>query len=128
MHEFIQTEDNILAATVSDRITGEDLTALMDRLEAILGRHQRIHVLVETRSIHGIEISQLPAYMARAMPLFGQLRRFDRVAVVADQAWVRMGTRVESALLPFISYRTFEPAQREEALAWVTGNTPPPAG
>jgi hypothetical protein len=43
------------------------------------------------------------------------------VAVVADQTWVRIGTRVESAVLPFISYKTFEPAQREEALAWVKG-------
>ena len=55
------------------------------------------------------------------MPLFGKLTRFGRVAVVADQTWVRIGTRVESAVLPFISYKTFEPAQREEALAWVKG-------
>jgi hypothetical protein len=41
------------------------------------------------------------------------------VAVVADQAWVRAGTRIESALLPFVSYRVFMPAQRDEALAWV---------
>ena len=44
------------------------------------------------------------------------------VAVVADQAWVRVGTRLESALLPFISYQTFLPEEREEALAWVRGD------
>jgi hypothetical protein len=42
--------------------------------------------------------------------------------VVADQAWVRLGTRIESVLLPFISYRVFEPDQRNEALAWVRGD------
>ena len=60
------------------------------------------------------------------MPLFASLGKFDRVAVVADQSWIRIGAQFESAMLPFISYRTFEPAQREEALAWVTGNTAPP--
>jgi hypothetical protein len=34
---------------------------------------------------------------------------------------VRAGTRVESALLPFVSYRVFRPEQRDEALAWVAG-------
>ena len=56
------------------------------------------------------------------MPLFGKLRHFGRVAVVADQAWMRWGTRIESALLPGITYRTFKPEHRAEALTWVTGD------
>ena len=70
--------------------------------------------------IDGIEISSLPSYAARAWPLFGKLNRFGRVAVVADQAWVRIGTRLESALLPNISYRTYMPDERDEAFDWVT--------
>ena len=62
---------------------------------------------------------------ARALPLFGKLKSFRRVAVVADQAWIRAGTRIESALLPFISYRVFEPAQRDEALEWVVAAKEP---
>lgn len=48
---------------------------------------------------------------------------FGRVAVVADQAWVRIGTRLESALLPSISYHTYMPEERDQALAWVEGRT-----
>jgi hypothetical protein len=57
------------------------------------------------------------------LPLFGKLGRFGRVAVVADQAWIRAGTRPESALLPNISYRVYLPHERDEALAWVTGKS-----
>jgi len=57
----------------------------------------------------------------RALPLLGKLNRFGRVAVVADQAWVRAGSRLESALLPNISYRVCLPEERDEALAWVRG-------
>ncbi|HEY6916802.1 MAG TPA: STAS/SEC14 domain-containing protein, partial [Allosphingosinicella sp.] len=95
--------------------------AVMDRLDGAMARNGKVHVFVETQTIDGIELSSLPSYMARAMPLFGKLTRFGRVAVVADQAWVRLGTRIESAVLPFISYRTFMPEQRGEALAWVEG-------
>jgi hypothetical protein len=96
----------------------------MDQLEAKMARHEKVHIFVETRAIHGVELSGLPSYMARAMPLFGKLKHFGRVAVVADQAWVRVATRIESALLPFISYRVFLPEERDEALAWIRGEPP----
>jgi hypothetical protein len=121
MIELIDSGDDVIALRVSDKITGTDLDAIMDRLDAVMAAHDKVHVFVETRSIDGIELSGLPGYMKRAMPLFGKLDRFGRVAVVADQAWVRAGTRLESALLPSISYRVCMPDERDEALAWVEG-------
>ena len=121
MIEFIDSASDVIALTVSGKISGTDLDAIMDRLEAAMATHDKVHVFVETRGINGIELSGLPSYMKRAMPLFGKLDRFGRVAVVADQAWVRFGTRLESALLPFIRYRTYMPDERDEALAWVEG-------
>ena len=121
MHQFIESKDDVIALEVADKITGADLDAIMDRLDQVMARHEKIHVFVESREISGVELSGLPGYMARATPLLGKLDRFGRVAVVADQAWVRAGARIESAILPFIAYRTFEPEQRAEALAWVEG-------
>lgn len=121
MIDLMDTADDVIAVKVAHKITGADLDGIMTRLDEAMRRHDKVHVFVETSAIEGIEISALPGYMARAMPLFGKLSRFGRVAVVADQAWIRMATRIESAVLPFISYRVFEPQQREEALAWVAG-------
>jgi hypothetical protein len=122
MLEFIDSAEDVIAVKVAERITGADLTAIMDRLEQSMASHDKVHVYVETQSIDGIEVSGLGSHMARSTPLLGKLRQFGRVAVVADQAWVRIATRIESALLPFVSYRTFEPEQRAEALAWVRGS------
>lgn len=124
MLQFIDSAADVLAIKVSDKITGSDLDSIMDRLDELLSRHSKVHVFVETQAIDGIELSGLPSYTARALPLFGKLNRFGRVAVVADQAWVRAGTRIESAMLPFVSYRVFEPDQRAKALAWVAGGEP----
>jgi len=118
MLEFLPSPEGVLAIKVSGSIKGEDLDAIMDRLDAAMDAHDKVHVFVETQGIGGLELSSLPRYASRAFPLFGKLNRFGRVAVVADQAWVRMGTRMESAILPFIAYRVYEPAQRDEALAW----------
>ena len=122
MLDLLDTPDDVLAVKIAHKITGEDLDAVMDRLDAAMDRHDKVHVFVETQQIDGIELSGLPSYMSRALPLFGKLNRFGRVAVVADQAWIRAGTRIESALLPHISYRTYMPDERSEALAWVVGS------
>lgn len=121
MLEELDSVNDVLAIRVSHKITGADLDAIMDRLDALMAKHDKTHVFVETHAIDGLELTSLPGYIARALPLFGKLDRFGRVGVVADQGWIRAGTRLESALLPNIKYRVYEPDERAEALAWVTG-------
>lgn len=118
MHSFIDSPDDVLALKISGTITGEDLDAIMDRTDAIMAKHDKVNVFVETEGIGGMQLSALPHHMSRALPLFGKLDHFGRVAVVADQAWMRVGSRLESALLPNISYMVVGPEQREAALAW----------
>jgi hypothetical protein len=124
MHQFIDSPDDVLALKISGTITGEDLNAIMDRTDAVLAKHDKVHVYAETEGIDGMQLSALPHHFTRAMPLFGKLGQFGRVAVVADQAWIRAGSRLESALLPNISYMVVGPEGRDEALAWVMKGEP----
>ncbi len=122
MMSFIDSASDVLALEISGKITGEDLDAIMDVLDRAMANHDKVHVFVETKAIGGLELSSLPGYTARALPLFGKFGKFGRVAVVADQAWVRAGTRLESAVLPNINFRVYMPEERGEALAWVKGS------
>lgn len=121
MLELMDAAEDVIAVRIAGKITGADLDTVMNRLEETMRRYDKVHVFVEMSAIDAVEIAALPSYTARALPLFGKLSHFGRVAVVADQAWIRIATRVESAILPFISYRVFLPPQRDVALAWVTG-------
>lgn len=62
MLELIPSPDGVMALRVSEKITGPDLDAIMDRLDAAMSKRDRIHVFVETRSIEGIELSGLPSF------------------------------------------------------------------
>ena len=121
MLEIIPSPPAVIAIKVSHKVTGEDLDSIMDRVDDAMAASEKVQVFVETQSIDGVELSGLGSYAARAMPLFGKLSRFDRIAVVADQAWIRVATRLESAVLPHVSYRVYLPEERDEALAWVMG-------
>lgn len=120
MHEFIKSPDDVLAMTYKGTITGEDLDAALDRLESMLAKPGKIHFFIEMRGVQ-LEFSAMPHHFSRSFPLFSKLDRFGRVAVVADQTWIRVLTRLESAMLPHVSYRVYEPEEREEALSWALG-------
>lgn len=126
MHDIIASADDVLAVRIAGKITGDDLADIMGRLEAMMAVNRRVHVYAETAAIDGIEMAGLAAHIARAAPLLGKLGHFGRVAIVADQAWIRLLTRIESAILPHIGYRVFRPGERDAALAWVEGEIPSP--
>jgi hypothetical protein len=121
MLEFIKSPDDVLAVKLTGTITGKDLDAILDRAEDIIAKPGKIHFYVETKGIEGIELAAMPHHFSRSFPLFGKLDRFGRVAVVADQAWVRVLTRFESAGLPYVSYRVYEPGERKQALDFAFG-------
>lgn len=124
MHKLIDSGDDVLAVRITGKITGDDLHEIMNRLEVMMAVNRRVHVYAETAAIDGIEIAGLAAHIARATPLLAKLGHFGRVAVVADQAWIRILTRIESAVLPHISYRVFKPEDGATALKWVKGDIP----
>lgn len=121
MHKFIKSPEDVLAISYSGTITGNDLDVAVDRLEAMLARPGKVHFFIEMKDIQSLELAAMPHHWSRSLPMLGKLDRFGRVAVVADQGWMRVLTRLESALLPNVSYRVYEPQEREEALDWAFG-------
>lgn len=126
MLEYLPSKDDVLALKTAGRLTRDELGEVTARLEASLAAHDKTHVFVEVEGFSGMEWEALPDYLPRAFAMLGKLSRFGRVAIVSDQAWIRGLAKVESALLPHISYETFTPDRRDEALAWVEngGETP----
>jgi hypothetical protein len=128
MIEYLESAGDVLALRCHGKLEGTELDTLIDRLDAALQLNDKTHVFAEMQAFGGFDLSHLPHYLERALPMLRQLERFGRVAVVSESAWLRALTRLESALLPHVSYRTFTPDEREQALAWVEGRSPLPHG
>ncbi|MGY6552553.1 MAG: STAS/SEC14 domain-containing protein [Erythrobacter sp.] len=58
------------------------------------------------------EVGQLPAMMQ-------WLYRLDRIAIISDEEWIRTAARLESALLPGVSYAVYDADEAERAKAWI---------
>ena len=125
MIEFIPSAEDIIAIKISGKILRDELMKVVDRVEESLKENVKTHVYVEVEDFTGIDMAAMGEYLPRAFPMLGKLARFGRVAVVSDQRWLRWAAKLESALLPNISYETFEGAERARALAWVEGKLNP---
>lgn len=59
-----------------------------------------------------IEFSRLPS-------MFGLIGKFDRAAVLCDQAWIQKISELEGALIPGLEIKAFNLDQEAEAEAWL---------
>lgn len=125
MIEIIPSTEDVIALKISGKMLRDELMKVVDRVEASLEKNDKTHVYVEVEDFTGIDMTAMGEYLPRAFHMLGKLDRFGRVAVVSDQRWLRWATKLESALLPGISYETFEGAERARALAWVQGKLNP---
>lgn len=126
MLEFLPTTDSAIAVRIDGRVEARDFGAVLDRVEASLSARERTHFYVEVEALSGVDLDGMGAYVVRATGLLGRLERFGRIALVADQSWIRWAARIESALLPKVRYETLTLAEREQALAWVEGKAEHP--
>ncbi|MNP71590.1 hypothetical protein D3C76_1679940 [compost metagenome] len=67
---------------------------------------------VPTLGAMAVEVSRLPQ-------LFRVVRRFDRMAVVADKKWIRKVSEVEGTLIPGLTIKAFDSHQAADAEAWL---------
>ncbi len=105
--------------TISGRIDSEDMQAGLDAFLGALEDGKHTHFLY---SITDFELPPLDAIAVefRYLPqLLTSMSKIGRVAVVADQAWLRTAAEVEGALIPGLDIRTFEPGQEDAATSWL---------
>jgi len=128
MLEYLRSNEDVIAIRCGGKLTTAELEAYMDRLETSLKQNDKTHLYAEIVDFSGFETERFGDLLKRSPAYFRDLDRIGRVAIVADQGWIRWVARIESAILPYVSYETFEVSQRERALAWVQGELPHPRG
>ena len=111
------TEPNspVVELTVEGRITDADLGANIERLRDDLERNGKTRILEVIQHFTGMEPQALWTDLKLGLPL---VHKVSRVAVVADQAWIRtvshLGRFFTSAEL-----KIFEPAELDQARTWI---------
>ncbi len=107
---------NIIEIEVDGKVTDDELHDAMARFEAAIETHGRIRILEIISAFPSMESAG--AWWEDARFSLKHLKEFERAAVVADQKWIQLWTRI---VRPFVrtEVRTFHSDQVDEARAWL---------
>ena len=100
-------------------VTGVDAREAFGRMERLIETSPRIDILADVREGIHIEFGAILEEL-RHLPMFRRMvGALDRIALVADPAWVRAVGRIESHLIPGVDYRVFDRDGAAAARAWI---------
>lgn len=111
------TEPNspVVELTVEGKVTDADLKANIARLRDDLERNGKTRILEVIQHFTGMEPRAIWSDLKLGLPL---AHKVSRVAVVADQAWIRAATHL-GRFFTSAELKTFEPAELEQARSWI---------
>lgn len=119
MFQVVRTAEVRLDIELSGKIDKAEMKRLLDELMAKSDDITQGVLLMRIDKFDfpslgaiGVELSSMPS-------LFRFIRRFDRVAVMVDKAWVRKISEIEGALIPGLELKAFDLTEGAEAEGWL---------
>jgi hypothetical protein len=110
---------NIVEMTVDGGISAVEFDDIVGKIEAAIEKHGNVRLLKHIRSLGAVPVSKFWDDIRFACE---NLKRFSRAAVVADQKWIEVVTKMAK---PFISaeVRYFNESEIEQARDWLRRDT-----
>jgi len=106
-----------------------ELNGKLDSTEMELGLDQLMKAtqgMQDGKMLYIIENFEMPTFGAmmiefsRLPGLFAMITRINKIAVLADESWLRTIAEWEGAILPNLQINTFKKSNEKEARTWLT--------
>jgi hypothetical protein len=104
---------------VYGEISGEDVKKLIAFVKSQNEAQAGGNVLFDLVSMAGYAFGAVAGELVHAPAMMQWITRLGRIAVVSDEGWIRTAARLESALLPGVTYSVYDADEAEAAEAWV---------
>jgi hypothetical protein len=127
MITYTSLSPRAVEAVVEGQVTREDVREAFGRFDRLIETAPKLDVLTDVRQGAHVELAAIAEELRHLGAVGRMLGALERVALVADPAWVRAIGRVESWLIPGIDYRVFDRAGAAEARAFILRTDGAPA-
>lgn len=110
--------DRVVGVRVNGRIDTDSFEEVLDEIRDRLGRHSQVRLYVELESLGGMSPE---AFFKDLKFALGNWWRFDREAVVTDQAWIQKILPIVDRFFPSVQIKVFDGDDRLIAREWICG-------
>ena len=121
---YIRTEregPSLLRLEVGGDIDAPEMEAGIERFLSAAEPLERFDMLYLVQDVRFPTLSAMRVELARLGRLWRLLPRLDRVALVANQGWIRAAAKAENALIPGVTIETFAAHEEARARSWLAG-------
>jgi hypothetical protein len=118
IHYSTQPGSPVVEITVEGSLSNRDLEEAIGHIHSEFDQNGKTRVLEIIRHFTGMELAALWTDIRLGVPL---ARKIDRVAIVADQRWIRQLAEV-GRLFTKAEMKIFAPENLAEARAWIEAN------
>lgn len=122
MFKVIRNGANRLDIELSGKLNEEDMKTALDELLSMSENIESGTMLYDIVDFQIPSLSAIGAELSRLPSLFDLIKRFDRVAVLADKTWIQKVSELEGALIPGLEIKAFSRDQRMKAEAWLSSD------
>ncbi|MFC5699048.1 STAS/SEC14 domain-containing protein [Pseudomonas sp. GCM10022186] len=119
MFQVIRNGENRIDVDFAGKLDSNDMRAGIDELTRKADGIEHGRMLYRIGEFELPTLGAMAVEVSRIPQLFRVIRRFDRMAVVADKKWVRTVSEVEGSLIPGLTIKTFDSRQVAEAESWL---------
>lgn len=121
---YIRTEregPSLVRLEVGGEIGAAEMEAGLDRFLSVAEGMDRFDVLYVVQDVRIPTLGAIRVELARIGRLWRLLPRLGKIALVANQGWVRSAAKAEAAVIPGLTIETFGPDEEAQARAWLAG-------
>jgi hypothetical protein len=118
MLEIVSADGPVAAFQARGTLSVEDYDMLTGELERQLREHEQIAIFADVTRLDGLSFDAWVQDLRYSLSKLGEIKRFARVALVTDRAWLGAWTHLAWTLVPKAEVRRFAAHERDGALAW----------
>ena len=97
----------------------EDAERLVAFAKERLASGERGNLLIDVTSLADFTFAAISGQMMHIPSMLQFVYSLDRIAFISDEEWLRSAARLESMLLPGVTYQVYDDDEKDAALAWV---------
>ena len=112
-------EPNMIMLDIDGEITSETMAVGLDELIRLSANIKNGTMFYTIRNFQFPGLSALAVEFKKLPSLFNVIRKFDRIAVLADAGWIKTSSEIEGKLIPGLEIRAFNLDEEEQALAFL---------
>jgi hypothetical protein len=110
--------DDVLGFEVDGVISATELPVLIDQVNAMLARHDKVRMLARIKHLGGVDPAVFLHSGLVSMKL-AAIQKMERYAIVGAPGWMGKAVETMNAVFPDIDMRTFAADREADAWTWL---------